>query len=548
MSETREIPSQPWPVIRPFDRYEVPGFPIEALPPILQSYVMALAEATQTPIDMAAMLSLAVVAAANSKKFVAKYDAGWHEPLNLYIAVAMPPASRKSAVFSECILPLRQYEALKIEETRAEIASEVSQHNILEARKADLEKQLIKERDHIKMGVIQASLEEVIHELMGHVVPVAPRLTADDVTPEKLANLLCEQNGKMAIMAPEGGLFDMFTGRYSKGQPNIEGLLKAHSGDDFSVDRINRPSEAVEKPALTIGLAIQPEVLRGLIAKPGLHGKGLLARFLYSLPNSNIGRRKINPTPMPLNIRSEYQRLIKCLLEANNDDLINPRDILLTNQAGTLFNEFRADIEMRLLDFHDFGLIQDWAGKLAGAVLRIAANLTLASCTVFHCAHYIEIETMRNAICIGRYLSQHALCAYQLMGNNPQDELAKEVLKCIRVKQLNTFSKRDVHQALRSQVRSAQGLDEPLNILVERGFIRRVLGDEHRAGRPSICFEVNPDVLDATTQNPQNTQNWHENLEYQPPEIHLEEMSMENMEIPDGSAVLDEPDPELMHL
>jgi hypothetical protein len=43
----------------------------------------------------------------------------------------------------------------------------------------------------------------------------------------------------------------------------------------------------VQRPCLTIGLTVQPEILQGLAGRPGFRGRGLLARFLYSLPASD---------------------------------------------------------------------------------------------------------------------------------------------------------------------------------------------------------------------------------------------------------------------
>jgi hypothetical protein len=40
-----------------------------------------------------------------------------------------------------------------------------------------------------------------------------------------------------------------------------------------------------------VALTVQPEVLRGLASRPGFGGRGLLARFVYSLPASLVGHR-----------------------------------------------------------------------------------------------------------------------------------------------------------------------------------------------------------------------------------------------------------------
>lgn len=528
-------PGPPWPTIVPLGTFDgLPSFPVEAMPSPLKEYVAVVAEATQTPIDMTAMLTLAVTAAVNSNKYVTRYSAGWYEPLNLYIAVAMPPASRKSAVFAECTAPLQEYEAKMIEESKTEIAIAKSRQIVLEHRKTQLEKKLANETEKAQQAKYQAELESAIEELHVHVVPPTPKLIVDDVTPEKLSNLLCEQNGKIAVMAAEGDLFEIFTGRYSQGQPNIGVLLKAHSGDDLRVDRLGRPSEIVKKPALTIGLAVQPEVLRGLMGKPGLHGKGLLARFLYSLPPSNIGYRDINAPGIPPDLRQEYSQAVNRLLRVPTT---GPIDILISRQAGAVFNRFRADVEGKLATFGELGAIQDWAGKLAGAVLRIAGNLHLVenNRTDYNRMPEIGQETIEKAILIGQYLTAHARCAYEMMGVRPQVALAQTIADCIREKQWTQFSKHELHTTLRGRVKSAQELDEPLRILADRGYVRQV-GEKQGVGRPSKTFETNPALLGPPAENAFNTQN-SPDLEYQPPEKKNDEFEIDFVE--SGADLLD---------
>ena len=90
-------------------------------------------------------------------------------------------------------------------------------------------------------------------------------MIADDITPESLGTLLFEQNGRISVMSPEGGIFEIIAGRYS-GNPNMEIFLKGHAGDMPRVNRQGRPSQHIAHPAVTMGLAVQPEVLR--------HGRG----------------------------------------------------------------------------------------------------------------------------------------------------------------------------------------------------------------------------------------------------------------------------------
>ncbi|WP_425466834.1 DUF3987 domain-containing protein [Peribacillus cavernae] len=69
-----------------------------------------------------------------------------------------------------------------------------------------------------------------------------PRLITEDVTPEKLADLMAENNEKMALLSAEGGgIFNIMAGRYaSDGKANLEIFLKGFSGDYCAVDRIGR--------------------------------------------------------------------------------------------------------------------------------------------------------------------------------------------------------------------------------------------------------------------------------------------------------------------
>jgi hypothetical protein len=70
----------------------------------------------------------------------------------------------------------------------------------------------------------------------------SPRLVTNDVTPEALVSLLCEQRGRMALLTDEGGsVFEMMAGRYTDA-PNLDPYLKGHDGGTIRVDRKGRTS------------------------------------------------------------------------------------------------------------------------------------------------------------------------------------------------------------------------------------------------------------------------------------------------------------------
>jgi replicative DNA helicase len=100
----------------------VPPFPVDALPPWVADMVLAVAEFTQTPLDLPGCLALAALSTAAGGCAELEVRPGWREPLNLYTVVAMPPGSRKSAVFAAMTAPLLDAERQLVEKARPRIA------------------------------------------------------------------------------------------------------------------------------------------------------------------------------------------------------------------------------------------------------------------------------------------------------------------------------------------------------------------------------------------------------------------------------------------
>jgi hypothetical protein len=297
----------------PFDQFDLPRFPTQSLPNFLRAFVEGLATATQTPVDLAGMLTLSVVATACAKKVCVGFKDGWVEPVNIFTAIALPPGSRKSAVFAAAVRPLAEYE--RQESTRMAVAIEKSRsaRRIQEARLKKLEAQVVTAKPAEKDALL-AEAQTLAAELAENNVASPMRLMADDCTPETLCTLLRQQDGRIAVMSPEGDVFDLLAGRYlARGVGNFGVFLMGHAGDTLRIDRVGR-TEYVKQPALTVGLAVQPEVICGLAQKKGFRGRGLLGRFLYALPLNLLGRRNTNPPVLSEDVRSGYHAAVLSLL------------------------------------------------------------------------------------------------------------------------------------------------------------------------------------------------------------------------------------------
>jgi replicative DNA helicase len=497
-----------------FHSFDRPAFPTGIFPSWMEDYVDAVALATQTPRDLAGMLGISVVAAALAKKMEVEVWYGWFEPLNLYIVITLRPGTRKSEVYRRMTTPISEVEEKLIMDSASEIARARSRKNILEARLKNAEKTAAK--DDTTTGESMLAAMDAARELSEAEVPSPPQLMIDDATPEALEKELSDQGGRVALMSPEGGIFDIMAGRYSRGEPNIEVYLKGHAGDDLTSKRLGRDPVVIKGPALTIALCVQPSVLQGLAGKPGFRGRGLLGRFLYSMPEDNLGSRKIRPPAVPKEVEERYQDGVKTLLEVELPT--TPTTLHLSEEAQGIMEWFSSWIEPQLAQDGDLGSMTDWAGKLAGAVARIAAVLHVMDqeLPLGHPldedeeATTISADALRRAVKLGKYLLAHAKHALAFMGTDPVVEDARWILGWIEKTQSAEFSKRDAFNASRHIFDTVTQMDPVLDLLLEHGYLRK--RDVNHPGpgqKPSPRFEVNPLFLHpgVATQNTQNTQN-----------------------------------------
>ena len=487
-------PSPAWPAPIPLtSRTALRPFPVGALPGWLADMVGAVAEFTQTPPDVAGCIALAALSTAAGGRAEVEVRGSWLEPVNLFTVVVLPPGSRKSAVFTALIRPLLAAEAALAERTRpaiveAELALRVATKAADRAANAAAAAPDATGRDRLLAEAAAAAMNaEAI------TVPSLPRLIADDVTSEQAASLLAEQSGRLAVLSPEGGIFATLAGRYS-GAPNLEVFLKGHAGDMLRIDRRSRPAEHVDRPALTLGLAVQPEVLRNIAQMPGFRGKGLLARILFAVPENTVGRRRIGADPIPMAVADAYSKNLDALV-IDLADRREPVVLPLTADANELMLTIERDIEPRLAPSGSWAHIIDWASKYAGAIARIAGLLQLADGST---AGAIGAATFDRAATIGAYFADHALAAFDEMGTDPLVDDARHVLSWIERTQTERFTKRDLFSALsRSRFRKASDLDPVLNLLVGHGYLAPTQAPERcGAGRaPSPAWLVHPDVI-----------------------------------------------------
>ena len=479
-------PAKPAPVA------SLPAFPVGELPGVLRSFVSALATFTEVPVDLPAMFALGACSAAIAGRVDLEMRAGYVEPLNLFVVVGARTGERKSPIHAACFGALMEVERFKAEAAAPLVAT-------IKARRDALQKSMLRKQteyanlkredvalehanNSIKPGGVM--LEREIADLAVQIeklkVPPTPKLLVADVTVEKLASLLGEQNGRLCVASDEGTVLSNIAGRYAKdGRSSFDVLLQGYSGTSVRVDRqsTDRPPVYVPRPRLTICLAVQPEVIERLSKDETMRSQGLLARFLYALPESMVGRRPVAGAQMPADVRVSYDAVVKALAsvptpeERGLDEI--PR-IRLSSEAYELHQQLQRDIEPRLEPkTGDLAEIVDWASKYAGNVARIAGVLHCVQCVQGGASgDEVNGETMRSAIRIGEYLLAHALAAYGSMGKSATEKDGEHLLRWAQ-KRPQSFDRRDVRRLGPGSLRGdKKRLVAALEFLVEAGLLR----------------------------------------------------------------------------
>jgi hypothetical protein len=349
-------------------------------------------------------------------------------------------------------------------------------------------------------------------ELASKPLPVFPRLFTGDATPEAIARLLAEQEGRLGVFSAEGGeLTAIAAGRYAKdGRSNLEVLLKAHAGDAIRVDRANRDRAPIilNDPALTLALCVQPSVLQAAWEHADFDKRGLLARFLFALPANPLGTRDVTPPPVSETVRQMYDAAVLALLDLppKRDEYDRPEVLTLTPGASDLMRDFMTTLEPDLGPGGRYEHMSGWYGKLAGAVARLAGLLHLGR--IPHdrgnWREPIDADTMQAALALGGFYAEHAERCAKSFGGSPEARLAVRVLDAIKRHGWQRFAERDLYRAV--GLRKAEAA-EALGLLAETGHVRPAAdtGGPDKSGRPgrkaSPEWEVNPALAGDSVKN-----------------------------------------------
>jgi hypothetical protein len=482
--------AQEWPDLIPFGHAAVDQIPADCLPGWLGAMAVAVSKSTETPFEMAALLSLAIASSTVSGKARVSPEPGYFEPLNLYVCPAMESGNRKTAVLNALQRPLVEWER------NTELRDAPERMQRLSDRRT-VELQIEKLRKKAAASEQPRAFFPKIHELEQALPEPKPvrRLFVDDCTPEALAQRMQENSERMGVFSDEGGIFEILAGRYSNGVPNLDLFLKAHAGSPVRVDRANkdRPPILLNEPSLAVGISPQPNVLESFRDKPGFRGRGLLARFLYALPGSLLGYRSLVPQELPEATARAYVSGIHRLIDFAPD---RPLVLTFARDAYKEWKDFQHALEPQFQSGGALEGLKDWGSKLAGAAARIAGVCHMVDQA---CLGETDTEiprpTIIRALDLAVPLISHARAAFALMESDPTVEFAQRIAVWLVRNERPSFTVRDCFRAHQHLFKRVDAMAPVLALLAEHGYIRRVGRDSSGGRPPSDLIEVNPAVL-----------------------------------------------------
>ena len=479
-----------WPDPIPLTEHTtVPPFPLDVLPTWIADHAHQIADDLQVAIDLPATLALGALSVAAIGKAKVTYPRQrWTQPLNLYTAVALPPSAGKSPAKSAMFGALEQLELRRLEQAAHARAQADTQRRVLEKRQRNLEDKAAKGGDDGRAAEFE--LADLVIELARLDRTPSGRLLVDDTTTEALGVALADAGGNIAVVSSEGGVFDRIAGLYNDGVANFDLYLEAWSGGRYVVDRIKRDSIQIPSANLVVVTTIQPTTLDEIGARRQFAGRGLTARFLLTLPESNVGiRDRLRPTSGDEHTRRTYDAHLTDLADRIHT---NGSHLTIDDDASLHFARWDQSLEDRLAVGEDLEHLAEWVGKLRANVLRLAALL--------HLAHrrpgdHIDIDTMREAIRLGDYYLGHMTAIADRWGVDEGIVKAKKVMQWAARTNTDEFTVRDLMRNNRRLFDQAEDVLPVLATLIEHGYVRPLFDGPialGRRGKEPQRFAVHP--------------------------------------------------------
>jgi hypothetical protein len=279
------------------------------------------------------------------------------------------------------------------------------------------------------------------------------------------------------------------------GGASLEVFLKSYTGSALKVQRASR-TVFVVSPCLSMVLMIQPELVAELAGSNQFRGSGLMARFWYGVPRSNVGRRDVRQRRRISNeLRDAYSAAVFALMEGYPPEDARdrqPKVLTLSGSAEELWLDFSQEVEDQLIEGGALDGVRDWGSKLPGSVARVAALLELAEMGLQ--VEQVSHSAMDRAIRLARLMVPHTKAVFGMLGADVVEADANALLSWVRANHLEEFATRDAMRAMDSRFKTAAKLGKAIDKLKQLDCVR-TYQRKNQGARPTTVIQVNPACL-----------------------------------------------------
>ncbi len=359
---------------------DLPKFPIDALPPILQSAASEVARFCKVPIESAATIALSMAATAIGKKARIAERQGLNHWPALFFSLIAKSGERKSPPFKYLQRPFTSFitdEEVAYQEAKA---LHESSKRVIAGRR----NKLAKDAENANSAEVRRRLTDEMAQLAREQEPPPRPLRrfTSDFTEPSLYRMMDDNGGEFAIQSGEGRtVYDVILGKHSGEGRTGDGIILAGiSGDTITRDRIGSPESGGEErreilnPCLNVCVMIQQDKHLQLAMHPGLRTGGTIARIFPVWLPSLVGTRFEQEGEEGLNEDelARYEDTLKFLLNAK---IKVPHFVNLTGEAKEARRALHNDIEGRMADGAAFEDVRDIASKFCSQTVKLALVL-----------------------------------------------------------------------------------------------------------------------------------------------------------------------------
>lgn len=443
--------------------------PKSVFPAVMRELMEEACENGHISFEMMVLPALTALSICAMGKAVVSHPngAGYTEPLMLYTLTNAPPSAKKSFAISPLAAPIIEYQKRYNKEHRADIRAYAAKKEQYESR---MRRNSPEEID--KAAKEYAALQEVHKKT----------LLVSDITPEKLAQAMYANGGKMGVMDAEGGMFDTLLIQSAKSDiANITIFLKAYSGELHTVMRATKDDIELECPMLAMGLMVQPEQLNKIAANEQFAGRGLLQRFMIASPPDVPDGYYAKP--IKDSTRRKYNEMMQNLLKQETPE--EPPILLFDDAAESVMRQYWHTLDKKMNDKNNFihGQILEWYKKHFGRAIRLAGLLHIAEHST---KEKISKETAYAAVTLAKW----AEAQYMQVWSNTKTDRIKDLAENLYLKLRNrpkdkpeVITMTDITRAMRKE--DADTKRAVIDYLCESGIFEELEPEERKGtGRP----------------------------------------------------------------